>query len=377
MPLPMSRRAFAGSLGVAAGVAFLDTPLVSRAAEAATKRARPAGAVILSSNENPYGPSPKALEAAAHAAANRYPDALEDEAREAIAKQHGVGVDQVLLGCGSSEILQMADEAFSGPGRRVVAAEPTFEAVLAYAKVVRADGIKVPLTADFRHDLPKMAAACDASTGLVYVCNPNNPTATIVTGDEMAAFAALVPPTARILVDEAYHHFVEDPRYRSSLELIGKHPNVVVARTFSKIYGMAGMRLGYAVGSKETIATMAPYASWSNANASVLAAAVASLADPDLVPRQRKQLNDTRKSLVSELTKRGFRTMPSEANFVMVDVGGDVAPVIQAFRAKNVLVGRKFPSLPNWLRVTVGTRDEVDAFLAVLPGIVQVPARAA
>jgi histidinol-phosphate aminotransferase len=373
----MSRRAFAGTLGAATAAAIFDTPLLSRTAEAATKYPRPSDAVILSSNENPYGPSPRALEAAAKAASNRYPDALEEQAREAIAKHHGVGTDQVLLGCGSSEVLQMADEAFSGRGKGVVAAEPTFEAVLAYAKVVHADGIKVPLTPDFRHDLPAMAAACDPATGLVYVCNPNNPTATIVTGDEMAAFAAKVPATATILVDEAYHHFVEDERYRSSLELIGKHPNVVVARTFSKIYGMAGMRLGYAVGSRETIAAMAPYASWSNANAAVLAAAVASLADPDLVPRQRKLLNDTRKWLVSELTKRRFRTMPSEANFVMVDVGGDVAPVIQAFRARKILVGRKFPSLPNWLRVTVGRRDEVAAFLAALPEIVRAPAAAA
>jgi histidinol-phosphate aminotransferase len=377
MPLPMSRRAFAGTLGAAAGVAFLDTPLVSRVAEAAARRTRPADAVILSSNENPYGPSPRALEAAAHAAANRYPNGLEEEAREAIARHHGVAAEQVLLGCGSSEILQMADEAFSGPGRKVVAAEPTFEAVLAYAKVVRADGIRVPLTPDFRHDLPKMAAACDASTGLVYVCNPNNPTATIVTGDELAAFAAKVPATATILVDEAYHHFVEDPRYRSSLELVGRHPNVVVARTFSKIYGMAGMRLGYAVGSKGTIAAMAPYASWSDTNAAVLAAAAASLADPDLVPRQKKLLNDTRRWLVGELGKRGYRTMPSEANFVMVDVGGDVAPVIEAFRARKILVGRKFPSLPNWLRVTIGKRDEVAAFLGALPEVVPPPARTA
>ncbi|MDL2717176.1 MAG: aminotransferase class I/II-fold pyridoxal phosphate-dependent enzyme [Acidobacteriota bacterium] len=193
----------------------------------------------------------------------------------------------------------------------------------------------------------------------------------------MAVFAAKVPASATILVDEAYHHFVEDPRYRSSLELIGRYPNVVVARTFSKIYGMAGMRLGYAVGSKETIATMAPYASWSNANAGVLAAAAASLADPDLVPRQKKLLNDTRKWLVSELTKQGRRTMASEANFVMIDVGGDVTPVIQAFRAKKILVGRKFPSLPNWLRMTVGKRDEVAAFLGALPEIVPAPASAA
>jgi histidinol-phosphate aminotransferase len=377
MPFPMTRRAFAGTLGAAAGVAILDTPLVGRTTNAATRRVRPSDAVILSSNENPYGPSAGALEAAAKAAANRYPDALEEEAREAIAKLHRVATDQVLLGCGSSEILRMADLAFCGPGRRVVAAEPTFEAVLMFAKVLHADGVKVALTGDFRHDLPKMAAACDTSTGLVYVCNPNNPTATIVTGDEMAAFAAKVPASATILVDEAYHHFVEDARYRSSLELIPTHPNVVVARTFSKIYGMAGLRLGYAVGSKETIAAMSPYASWSNTNAAVLAAAVASLADPDLVPRQKKLLNDTRKWLVSELTKQGRRTMPSEANFVMVDVGGDVASVIQAFRAKKILVGRKFPSLPNWLRVTVGKRDEVAAFLAALPGIVPAPAAAA
>ena len=377
MPIPISRRAFAGTLGAAAGVAFLDTPLVGRVAEAAARRTRPADAVILSSNENPYGPSPKALEAAAHAAANRYPDALEEEARAAIARLHGVPVEQVLLGCGSSEILQMADQAFSGPGKGVVAAEPTFEAVLAYAKVARADGVKVPLTADFRHDLPAMAAACDASTGLVYVCNPNNPTATIVTGDEMAAFAAKVPPSAAILVDEAYHHFVEDTRYHSSVELIGGHPNVVVARTFSKIYGMAGMRLGYAVSSKETIAAMQPLASWADTNAAVLAAAIASLADAELVPRQRKALNDTRRWLVSELAKRGYRTMPSEANFVMVDVGGDVAPVIHAFRERKILVGRKFPSLPNWLRVTVGRHEEVAAFLAALPEVVAAPVRAA
>ncbi len=379
MKLPISRRAFAGALGVAAGAALLDTPLARRAAAAAVpsgpKRPRPSDAVILSSNENPYGPSPKALEAAGHAAANRYPDGLESEALDAIARHHGVAVDQVLLGCGSSEILRMADMAFSGPGRRVVAAEPTFEAVLRFAGVLHADGVKVPLTADFRHDLPAMAAACDASTGLVYVCNPNNPTATIVTGDEMAAFAAAVPASAAILVDEAYHHFVEDPRYRSSLELLGRRPNVVVARTFSKIYGMAGLRLGYAVGTRETIAKMSPYASWSNTNAAVLAAGVASLSDPDLVPRQRKVLNDTRKWFVSELAKRGLRTMPSEANFVMVDVGGDVAPVIEAFRARKILVGRRFPSLPSWLRVTVGRREELAAFLAALPEIV--PAAAA
>ena len=245
MPMPISRRTLAGALGAAAGAALFDTGLGRRLAQAA-KRGMPEDTIILSSNENPYGPSEKALDAARHFGGipNRYPDSLEDDARAAIAKSHGVTPDRIVLGCGSSEILQMADDAFTGPGRKAIAAEPTFEAVLDFARVLSAEPVKVPLTADFRHDLPKMAAACDDKTGLVYVCNPNNPTGTIVTGDELAAFAAKVPASVTILVDEAYHHFVEDPRYRTACELIDRHPNVVVARTFSKIYGMAGLAPG-------------------------------------------------------------------------------------------------------------------------------------
>lgn len=372
MPIAITRRTLAGALGAAAGAALLDTRFGRTAAAASVHRGMPSDVVQLNSNENPYGPSAKALEAAEHAASvyNRYPDSLEEEARRAIAKHHGVAPERIVLGCGSSEILMMADNAFTGPGKTAMAAEPTFEAVLAYARVIRAEPVKIPLTADFRHDLPKMAAACKEKTGLVYICNPNNPTGTIVTGDELAAFVAKAPSTATILVDEAYHHFVDDPRYRSAIELIDKSPNVIVARTFSKIYGMAGLRLGYAIGSEAKISEMAKYASWSNANAAVLSAALASLSDPDLVPRQKKALNDTRRWLVEEMTKQGRRTIPSETNFVMIDLGGDVASVIQAFGKKKILVGRKFPSLPNWLRVSIGKPEEMQAFVAGLNEIV-------
>ena len=377
MSTSLSRRAFAGTLGLAAGAALIETPLARTLEAAAARSPRPANALILNSNENPYGPSPKALEALGKAGliANRYPDALEDEMCSAIAKHHRVAPDQVVLGCGSSEILQMADEAFAGPGRRVVAAEPTFEAVLLYAKALRAEAVKVPLSADFRHDLSKMGAAAAEGVGLVYVCNPNNPTGTIVTGDELSALVESVPPGVTVLVDEAYHHFVEEPAYRTAVGLIGRHPNVVVARTFSKIYGMAGLRLGYAVGSKERIAEMTTFASFSNANAAVLAAALASLQDADHLVRMRKALNDARRWLSGEMARQGRRTIPSEANFLMVDVGGDVAPVIGAFRSRSILVGRKFPSLPNWLRITVGKPDEMQAFAAALAEIV--PAKAA
>ena len=377
MSTPISRRAFAGTLGLAAGVALLDVRVARAVAATNDRRPETAGPILLNSNENPYGPSQKALAAlvAANPVANRYPDDAEAVMRAAIAKHHGVAPEQVVLGCGSSEILQMADLASTGPGRTAVAAEPTFEAVLRYAKVLRAEPVTVPLSQDHRHDLEKMAAACQSSTGLVYVCNPNNPTGTIVSGDELARFASRVPVATTILVDEAYFHFVEDPSYRSAIELIARHPNVVVARTFSKIYGMAGLRLGYAVGAKERIGEMAKYATFSNANAAVLAAALAALGDPDLVPHQRKLLNDTRRWLVAEMTRQGRKTIPSHTNFVMIDVGGDVAPVIQAFRDRNIHVGRKFPSLANWLRVTIGMPDEVKAFAGALQEIV--PANAA
>ncbi|MBI3484451.1 MAG: histidinol-phosphate transaminase [Acidobacteria bacterium] len=372
----LSRRQFAGRVSAAMGAVLVAPEIVRSVAGARQPKGVPENVVQLNSNENPYGPSEKARAAMtrSQAVAARYPDAFETQMAEEIAKLHGVPAENVVLGCGSGEILRMADMAFLSPEKNVVVAEPTFEAVLAYARVARGEGIKVPHTADFRHDLPAMAAACNAATALVYICNPNNPTGTIVTRDEMAAFIARAPQTAVLLIDEAYHHFVEDPQYASAFEWMGKAPNVVVVRTFSKIYGMAGMRLGYAVGSTQNIAAMRAHATASNSNAAVLEAALVSLADPNHVPRFKKMMNDTRHWLCAELKKDGRRYIPSQANFVMIDVGGDVLPVIQAFRKKNILVGRKFPSMPNWLRISIGTQKEMDLFVAGLREIVPVGA---
>jgi histidinol-phosphate aminotransferase len=362
--MSVTRREFMGVAGAVVGTALVSLP-----STAAVAKAR----VRLDSNENPYGPSKRAQDAMAGARsiAARYPDDLEDQVAGVLAKLHGARPEGVLLGCGSGEILRMADLAFLGPGRTVVAADPTFEAVLAFARVTKAEATKVPLTADFRHDLPKMAAACGERTGLVYVCNPNNPTGTIVKRAELAAFVAAVPESAVVLVDEAYHHFVEDPDYGSAMELVSKRPNVVVARTFSKIYGLAGMRLGYAVGPDDKIAAMRPHKNWSNANAAVLEAALASVDDADHVKQQRRLMNDTRRWLCEELKKDGRTTIPSETNFVMIDVGGDVAPIIEAMRSRQIFVGRRFAALPSWLRVSIGTREETSAFLDALREIVK------
>jgi histidinol-phosphate aminotransferase len=373
----MTRRGFGAALGAAAGVALLDTRLTPRAAEARVRSGLPKDVLQLNSNENPYGPSAAAREAMTRSqeVAARYPDYQEDEVRSALARLHGVTPEQVLLGCGSGDILRMADGAFLAPDRKVVVAEPTFEAVLAYNRVTRAQPVKVPLDASFRHDLPRMAEACDVTTGLVYVCNPNNPTGTIVTGEELADFLGRVPPSVTVLLDEAYHHFVENPGYRTGFELLAAHPNLMVVRTFSKIYGLAGMRLGYAVAAPDKIEALARYASFSNTNAAVLAAGLASLADSDLVPRMKRRMNDARRWLTGQLTADGRRFIPPEANFVMIETGRDVASLIEAFKAKKILVGRRFPSMPTWLRVSVGTPAEMAAFVAALRDIV--PARAA
>ena len=321
--------------------------------------------IRISANENPYGPSPKAKAAldVCDGVAARYPDGAERAMEEELARFHGVKRENILLGCGSGEILRVADVAFVRPGMNAVAAEPTFEAVLNYVGVLRAEPVKVALTSDHRHDLQRMAAACTSKTGLVYVCNPNNPTATIVRKAELSDFIPRVPATTTILVDEAYFHFVEDPAYGSAMGWIGEHPNVVVARTFSKVYGMAGMRLGYAVGAKETIARMRERTLYSNANAGVLAAALASLNDEEYVAKCRGQINGTREWVTGELKKDGREVVESHANFFMVNMGTDVKPVIEAFRAKGIEVGRRFPSMGNYLRVTVGTREEMEAFL--------------
>lgn len=374
----ITRRGFGATLGAAAGAVLLDTRLTPAAAEARVATGLPRDVLQLNSNENPYGPSAAAREAMTRSqeVAARYPDYQEDEVRSALARLHAVAPEQVLLGCGSGDILRMADGAFLAPDRKVVVAEPTFEAVLAYNRVTKAQPVKVPLDASFRHDLPRMAAACDAATGLVYVCNPNNPTGTVVTGEELAAFLGRIPPSVTVLLDEAYHHFVEDPGYRTGFDLLAAHPNLIVVRTFSKIYGLAGMRLGYAVAAPDMIEALARYASFSNTNAAVLAAGLASLADAELVPRMKRRMNDTRRWLTGQLTADGRRFIPPEANFVMIEAGRDVAPLIEAFKAKKILVGRRFPSMPTWLRVSVGTPAEMAAFVAALREIVPVHAAA-
>jgi histidinol-phosphate aminotransferase len=360
--MSISRRKFAQLLGAGAAAALVR-PSVSFAKQ--PEHMPVTGQVVrLSANENPYGPSPKALKAMTDSfnLACRYPDEHNNVLIEKLARLNGVDHDQILLGDGSSEVLKLCAETFTGKERGpLIAADPTFEAILSQAAVNSAEVVKVPLTSTFAHDLPKILFA--AKGGLIYVCNPNNPTASITPKDELRDFITKTSRETMVLVDEAYFHFADSPHYESVIPLVKDHPNLLVARTFSKIYGMAGLRCGYCVAQKQTIDRMRAYQMWDSVNIMALAAASASLDDPDQVPSGQRLNKDAKEFTVSELDKLGYETIPSQANFIMFDCKRPVVPLIQAMKQQNVLVGRLFPALPNHMRVTIGKKTEMERFV--------------
>ena len=361
----ISRRHFAHLLGIGAAAAIVR-PRITIAKQTATVPApTKAGMVRLSANENPYGPSAKAHEAMknAHPMCNRYPDEANDVLIDKIAKINNVSREQIAIGDGSSEILKLCAETFTGPTQgKLIAADPTFEAILEYSKACGAEVVKVPLTSSYTHDLEKMGAS--AQKGLVYVCNPNNPTASITPKNELREFIAKTSPEAMILVDEAYFHYADSPDYESAIPLVKDHPNLIVARTFSKIYGMAGLRCGYCVAQPDTIKRMHGFQMWDSVNIMALAAAGANLDDESQVTNGKKMNSEAKSFTLTELDKMGYKSIPSQANFIMFDCKRPVVPIIKAMKERNVQVGRLFPALPNHMRLTIGKHSEMESFVS-------------
>lgn len=393
----ITRRRFTQLLGASAaavvarpGLALSESTLARRPPGLAAA----AAAVRLNSNENPYGPSPMAVKAMSDAfsLAWRYPDEHADQLIATLARINGVEENQILLGDGSGEILKLCAAAFTGPmangvgsqalakptrgnemtfvpGRgKLIVADPTFEAILNHARVNGAEVLKLPLTSSYSHDLPGMLAA--ANEGLIYVCNPNNPTASLTPKNEVREFINRVPPGTMILVDEAYFHYADSSDFESVIPMIKAHPNLIVARTFSKIYGMAGLRCGYCVAQTETIQRLRPHQVWDSVNIMALVAAKASLNDPDQVTKGRRMNSETKTFVIAELDRMGLKHIPSQANFLMIDMKRPVRPLIDALNRRGVQVGRVFPTLPNHMRVTVGKAAEMEAFLSAFGHVV-------
>jgi histidinol-phosphate aminotransferase len=363
-PTALSRRGFTKLLGAGAAFAALRPALSFSESTPKPTETKSSDVVRLSSNENPYGPSPAALKAmtAAFALAWKYPDDTQDDLVEALAKLNQVAKENILCGAGSGEILKVAVAAFTGPGKKLVVGDPTFEAAAGHAKASSAEVVKVKLNSAYAHDLAKMSEP--TGVGLHYVCNPNNPTASITPKGELRAFLAKVPRETIVLVDEAYHHFVESSDYESVIPMVKDYPNLVVARTFSKIYGMAGLRCGYCVAQPDKIELMRTQQSWDSVSIMAIVAARASLDDAAQVDNGRKNNSDVRKYVCDELDKLKFSYIPSHANFMMIDMRREVKPLIAAFKDRKVQVGRLFPPLPNFMRVTIGTKPQMERFVA-------------
>jgi histidinol-phosphate aminotransferase len=364
--ISVSRRKFAQLLGAGAAAALVRPAFSFAKPTQPNATASTAGGTIvrLSANENPYGPSANALKAMTNSLglSCRYPDEHNNVLIDKLAKLNGVNHDEILLGDGSGEILKLCAETFTGPQNgKLVAADPTFEAILKNATANGAEVVKVPLTSSFAHDLSKMLAA--ARGGLIYVCNPNNPTASITPKNELRDFIQKAPRETMILVDEAYFHYADSPEYESVIPLVKDHANLIVSRTFSKIYGMAGLRCGYCVAQKETLDQLGAHQMWDSVNIMALAAAFTSLDDPDHVPNGLRLNREAKAFTIGELDKLGYKTIPSQANFIMFDCTRPVVPIIKAMKERNVHVGRLFPTLPNHMRVTIGKKSEMESFL--------------
>lgn len=317
----------------------------------------------LSSNESPYGPLPSVREVIADAGGlvNRYPDNGCTALIEAIAARHGVPEEHVAVGCGSVGVAQMLLESIGEPGVEVVYAWRSFEAYPTLADLSGVTSVRVPL-ADETHDLAAMGDAISDRTGLVFVCNPNNPTGTVVRRRELEAFFDRVPEDCLIVLDEAYREYIRDPEVPDGLSLYADRPNLAVLRTFSKAYGLAGLRVGFMV-AQEPIAsqvrkTYLPF----SVNSVAQAAAIASLAAEDELLDRVESTVKERGRVYDALTAEGWRVAPSEANFVWLRLDEDTMPFSAACDAAGVSVR---PFAGEGARVSIGSPEENDAFLAV------------
>jgi histidinol-phosphate aminotransferase len=319
--------------------------------------------IRLDSNENPAGPGSKALEAmrAAFAESSLYPHRAGDDLPNAVARSLGVPADHVLATCGSGEVLRMVVEAFASPARPLVTAAPTFETCTRTAQFLKYALHEVPVDDGLALDLKAMGERAAHGAGIVFLCNPNNPTGTVYGEGRVTDFVRGVmkaSPGTIVLIDEAYHEYVEDPSYATAIPLALAHPQVLVCRTFSKIHGLAGMRIGYVVGRPETLKRLSGWRLGNALNMLGQRAAIAALGDREHVERGRLANRAGRELLRGYFEGKGFKVAPSHTNFVLADIRRDAGAFQKACRAQGVAVGRPFPPLDSWTRVSVGTDEE-------------------
>lgn len=369
----LSRRSFFRMAAVAtatAAVPILTEPHLAYAQRRRIARELPPDAVRIDANENPLGPCSGACAVMSSLLpeGGRYDFELTQKLIDTFAAQEGLKSEYVMAYAGSSEPLHYTVLAFTGPERSYVTADPGYEAGMYAAKFSGAKIVKVPLAADYSHDVKAMVAA-DPNAGVLYICNPNNPTGTITSRTDIEYALANKPKGSILLVDEAYIHFSEGT---PSLDLVKADKDLIVLRTFSKVYGMAGLRCGFAIARPDLLAKIQTYGMNSMPILAV-AAATSSLQTPDLVPQRRRINTDIRTSVFEWMASNNYKFIPSQTNCFMVDTGRPGKEVMTAMAQHNVYIGRVWPVWPTYVRITVGTRTEMDKFQVAFKEVMSGP----
>jgi len=372
----VSRRNFVRTASAASAVALVHITTEADLAFAQRRVAKdiPVDAILINANENPLGPCAQACSAMADLGAKggRYEFGLTQELVKTFAEIEGLKPEYVRAYAGSSEPLHYGVLAFTSPEKSLVMGDPAYEAPMRAASYSKARLFKVPLTKNYAHDVKAMVGA-DRNAGILYICNPNNPTGTITSREDIEYALANKPKGSILLVDEAYIHFSEA---KPCLDLVAADKDVVVLRTFSKIYGMAGLRCGFAIGRPDLLAKLEPYG-WNSMPITAVVAATCSLKSKRLVAERKKINADVRSDVFSWLATNRYSFVPSESNCFMVDVKQPGKQFIEVMESKRVYIGRVWPAWPTHVRVTVGTAPEMEAFKKAFREAMETPAQAA
>ena len=357
-----SRRSFGKIASIITAGASLPFYNEMAYAQQSSMEGAPPDAVMINANENPLGPCKEGLEALHKMAmiGGRYRTDQAEMVQELMARQEGLKLDYVRITPGSSPPLHQTVLAFTSPTKPLIMGDPGYESGAAAAQFIGAKVIRVPLTKDYAHDVKAMAKA-DANAGVIYITNPNNPTGTLTPKADIDWLAANKPKGSVLLIDEAYTHISGAP---FNSDLVAKYKDVIVLRTFSKIYGMAGLRAGAVLAHPDMIEKQAGFSNLGLLPTTAMACAAASLQVKNLVAERRKIIGDIRESTFEYLAKNKFHYVPSVSNCFMVDVKRPAMDVVLAMRKEKVYIGRTWPAWPTYVRVTVGTQEEMKKFNA-------------
>ena len=366
-----SRRSFlhlSAAASAAAAFRVMNEPMLA----AAARHQRPPhakDAVLIDSNENPLGPCQAARDAisAIIPQGGRYSDNLTDELVSTFAQLEDLKTDYIYCTAGSTPPLCLSVLAFTSPQKSYVTADPCFETGMMMASIAGARVVKVPLTKTYAHDVKAMLAA-DSSAGVFYVCNPNNPTGTLTSHSDIEYLVANKPKDSIVLVDEAYIHLTETP---SALDLVKAGKDVIVLRTFSKVYGMAGLRCGFVIARPDLLDKVIARGGQNFMPTTAIVAATASLKDSPLVSERRRINANIRQQTFQWLDRNGYSYIPSESNCFLLDTKRPGKEVRDAMAKENVLIGRVWPIMPTYVRITVGTQQEMERFQAAFQKVMK------